>query len=118
MILPLVSTVCGVALSAAALALAAPAAADPSDDAFIAGLSRGGISMPDNENAIATAHNVCGSVDTNPNVSMLAIQLTKQTNLTLKQSGYFIGLSVATYCPQFKDKVDPSLAWLIPPPVM
>ncbi|OBB90701.1 DUF732 domain-containing protein [Mycobacterium sp. 852002-40037_SCH5390672] len=110
--------VCAIVLSAAALACPAPACADDTDDAFIAGLSRGGITMPDNDNAIAIAHTVCTSIDTNPNVSMLAIQLTKQTGLSPRQSGYFIGLSVATYCPQYKDDVDPSLGWLVPPPLM
>ncbi len=112
------SAVCAILLSTAALACAVPASADDNDDAFIAGLSKGGITMPDNDNAIAMAHTVCTSIDTNPNVSMLAIQLTKQTDLSPRQSGYFIGLSVATYCPQYKDDVDPSLGWLVPPPLM
>jgi hypothetical protein len=43
----------------------------------------------------------------------------KNDQLTAKESGYFIGLSVATYCPQDKDKTDVSLTWLLPrPPLM
>lgn len=109
---------CAVVLSAAALLCAAPAAADEADDAFLAGLAKGGITMFDDDDAIAMGHSVCSSIDANPNVSMLALRLTKQTPLTPKQSGYFIGLSVASYCPQYKDDVDPSLGWLIPPPLM
>lgn len=109
---------CAVVLSAAALLCAAPAAADEADDAFLAGLAKGGITMFDDDDAIAMGHSVCSSIDATPNVSMLALRLTKQTPLTPKQSGYFIGLSVASYCPQYKDDVDPSLGWLIPPPLM
>lgn len=113
------SIACVVALSTGALACAAPAVADDeADDAFLAGLDKGGITMFDDDDAIATAHAVCSSIETNPNVSMLAIKLTKQTPMTAKQSGYFIGLSVASYCPEYKDDVDPSMGWLIPPPIL
>lgn len=113
------SAACAVALATGALAGAAPAAADDdADDAFLAGLDRGGITMFDDDDAIATAHAVCSSIETNPNVSMLAIKLTKQTPMSAKQSGYFIGLSVASYCPEYKDDVDPSMGWLIPPPIL
>lgn len=110
---------CAIVLSTGALACAAPAAADDdADDAFLAGLDKGGITMFDDDDAIATAHAVCTSIETNPNVSMLAIKLTKQTPMSAKQSGYFIGLSVASYCPEHRDNVDPSMTWLIPPPLM
>lgn len=102
-------TVCAIVLSAAALAFAAPAVADDSDDAFIAGLSKGGITMADNDDAIAKARMVCTSIATNPNASVLAFQLARQTNLSLKQSAYFVGLSIAVYCPQYKDDIDPSV---------
>lgn len=112
------SAACAIALFTGALAGAAPVAADDADDAFLAGLDKGGITMFDDDDAIATAHAVCSSIETNPNVSMLAIKLTKQTPMSAKQSGYFIGLSVATYCPEYKDDVDPSMGWLIPPPIL
>jgi hypothetical protein len=112
-------TICAVALSLTALLLAAPAAADDTDDAFIAGLSKGGITMPDNDDAIAKAQAVCAGIATNPNASVLAIQLARQTNLSVKQSAYFVGLSIATYCPQYKEDIDPSVIWLLPlPPLM
>jgi hypothetical protein len=111
--------VCAVLLSTAALAAASPAAADDTDDAFIAGLSKGGITMPDNGDAIAKARTVCTSIATNPNASVLAIQLARQTDLSVKQSAYFVGLSIATYCPQYKEDIDPSVTWLLPgPPLM
>lgn len=104
------SAVCAVFLSAAALGVAAPAAADDTDDAFIANLSKRGITMPDNDNAIVTAHMLCSSLDTNPNAPVLAFVLARDTDLSPRQAGYFVGLSVATYCPQYKDKVGPSVS--------
>lgn len=106
-------------LCTVALAFATPALADESDDAFIAGLSKGGISIPDNSDAIAKARTICTSIAANPNASVLAIQLARQTPLSVKQSAYFVGLSIATYCPQYKDDIDPSVIWLLPgPPLM
>lgn len=112
------STAWAIALSTAALACAAPAGADDADDVFLAGLDKGGITMFDDDDAIAAAHSVCSSIETNPNVSMLAIKLTKQTPMSARQSGYFIGLAVTNYCPEFRDDVDPSMGWLIPPPLL
>jgi hypothetical protein len=110
---------CAVLLSAAALVPAAPAAADQIDDAFVAALAKGGITMPDPNTSIAMAHTVCAGLDENQSTSVLAMKLMKDTNLNPKQSGYFIGLSVAAYCPQNKDKTDPSVTWLLPfPPLM
>ncbi|ORA07725.1 DUF732 domain-containing protein [Mycobacterium arosiense] len=111
--------VCAIFVSIAALAFAAPASADGSDDAFIAGLSKGGITMPDNGDAIAKARAVCTGIAANPNASILAIQLARQTDLSVRQSAYFVGLSIATYCPQYKEDIDPSVIWLLPgPPLM
>ena len=113
------SAVCTVFLSAAALAFATPAAADDTDDAFIANLSKGGITMPDNDDAIAKARAVCSGIAVNPNASVLAIQLARQTDLSVRQSAYFVGLSIATYCPQYKEDIDPSVIWMLPgPPLM
>ena len=110
---------CAIVLSTAALTFAAPVSADDTDDAFIAGLSRGGITMPDNDDAIAKARTVCASIATNPNASVLAIQLARQTNLSVRQSAYFVGLSIAVYCPQYREDIDPSVTWLLPgPPLM
>jgi hypothetical protein len=112
-------TFCAVFLSAAALVSPAPASADQLDDAFVAALAKGGIPMPDPNTSIAMAHTVCAGFDANQSTSVLAVRLMKDANLSPKQSGYFIGLSVAAYCPQYKDKTDTSVTWLLPlPPLM
>jgi hypothetical protein len=110
---------CAVALSAAALLCAAPASADQMDDAFVAALAKNGIAMPDRDNAIATAHSVCAGFDKGEASTALAMGLVKDTDLSPKQAGYFVGVSVAAYCPQYKGKTDNSLIWMVPfPPMM
>jgi hypothetical protein len=110
------STVCAVLLSAAALLSAATASADPTDDAFVAALAKGGITFPEHNTAIATAHAVCAGLDKSNQSSLLAMKLMKDTNLTLKQSSYFIGASISAYCPQYIGRTDNSARWLLPPP--
>jgi len=65
------------------------------------------------------AHTVCAGFDNNQKSSVLAMKLMKDTDLGLKQSRYFVGVSVAAYCPQYKGLTDDSLDWLNPgPPLM
>ncbi len=107
---------CAVALSAAALLCAAPASADHLDDAFVAALAKDGIAVPD---AITMAHSVCDGFDKGEASSALAMRIVRDTPLSPKQAGYFIGVSVAAYCPQYKGKTDNSFTWMVPfPPMM
>lgn len=113
------STVCAVVLCCAALLTAAPASADETGDAFVAALGRGGITTTDRNGAIAMANTVCGGLDANQSASVLAIKLVRDTDLSPRQAGYFIGLSVASYCPEYKGGLDTSVTWLSPgPPLM
>jgi hypothetical protein len=113
------STVCAVLLSVAVLLSAAPASADPPDDAFVAALAKDGIVIGDRDTAIATAHTVCAGFDKNEKSSVLAMRLMKHTDLSLKQSSYFVGVSMSAYCPQYEGLTDNSLNWLNPgPPLM
>lgn len=113
------STVCAVVLSAAVLLSAAPASADPTDDAFVAALAKDGIVFTDRNTAIAMAHTVCTGIDRNKKTSVLAMRLMKDSDLSLKQSGYFIGVSMSAYCPQYEGLTDTSTNWLNPgPPLM
>jgi hypothetical protein len=113
------SILCAVLWSAAALVSAASASADPTDDAFIAALAKEGITFPEHNTAIATAHTVCAGLDKSNQSSMLAMKLMKDTDLSLKQSSYFIGASISAYCPQYIGRTDNSARWLLPgPPLM
>ena len=110
---------CAVALSAAALLCAAPASADQMDDAFVAALAKEGIAMPDRDNAITMAHSVCAGFDNGEASTALAMSLVRDTDLSAKQAGYFVGVSVSAYCPQYKGNTDNSMNWLAPfPPMM
>lgn len=110
---------CAVALSAAALLSSAPASADQLDDAFVGALAKDGIAMPDRGNAIAMAHSVCDGFDKGEASTALAMRVVRDTPLSPKQAGYFVGLSVAAYCPQYKGKTDNSFNWMVPfPPMM
>jgi hypothetical protein len=108
------SAVCAVLLSVAALFSAAPASADPTDDAFVAALANGGIGVKDRNSAIATAHTVCAELDNNQNTSVLAMSLMKGTDLSLQQSSYFVGAAMSAYCPQYIGHTDNSPNWLNP----
>ena len=113
------STFCAVLLSATALLFAAPASADPTDDAFVAALAKEGIAFTDHNTAIATAHTVCAGFDKTDKSSVLAMKLMKDTDLSLRQSSYFVGASISAYCPQYIGRTDNSARWLLPgPPLM
>jgi|SRR5947209_8336951 len=113
------STACGVALAAAALLGAAPASADPIDDAFVAALAKNGISMSDRNTAVSMAHTVCAGFDRGEPSTAVAMGIVKATPLSAKQAGYFVGVSVAAYCPQYRGKTDNSMIWMVPfPPMM
>jgi hypothetical protein len=110
---------CAAALSAAGLLCAAPASADQMDDAFVAALSKNGITIPDRANAISMAHSVCAGLDKGEPSTALAMGIVKDTDLSPKQAGYFVGVSVSAYCPQYKGKTDNSMTWMAPiPPMM
>jgi Protein of unknown function (DUF732) len=111
------STVCAVVLSAAALLSEAPASADPTDDAFVAALAKEGIAVADRNATIAMAHTVCAGLDKTNKSAVLAMKLMRDTDLSLKQSSYFIGVSISAYCPQYIGLTDNSANWLYPGPV-
>ena len=111
------SVVCGVLLSVVALICAAPASADATDDAVVAALAKQGIVITDRDTTIAMAHTVCAGLDKHYKQSVLAMKLVRDTDLTLKQSGYFIGVSVSAYCPQYAGRTDNLPNPLNPPPM-
>ena len=112
------STVCAVLMSAAALLCAAPASADPTDGDFVAALAKEGIVFNDQNTAIAIAHTVCAELDKSNKSAILAMKLTKETDLSLNKSGYFIGASISAYCPQYIGRTDNSTWWLYPWPLI
>jgi hypothetical protein len=113
------STACAVLLSAVALYSPATASADTVDDAVVATLANQGIVIKDRDTTIAMAHTVCAGLDKHYKSSVLAVKLVRDTDLSLKQSGYFIGVAISAYCPQYAGHTDTSANWLNPgPPLM
>ncbi|WP_242657532.1 DUF732 domain-containing protein [Mycobacterium intracellulare] len=94
------STISAVLFLLASPLLAAPASADKTDRAFLAALQQHGIAFTDDDAAIATAHSVCDGLDQGQTRSSLALSLVKNTSLSAHEAGYFLGVSVASYCPQ------------------
>jgi hypothetical protein len=105
---------CAVLLCAAALFSAEPASADSNDGAFHDALAKGGIVLPDDNAATAMAHTVCAGLDQHAKPSLLAMKLMKETDLSMKQSSYFIGAAISAYCPQYIGHTDNSTRWLNP----
>ena len=105
---------CAVLLFVMALFSAAPVSADPNDGAFVDALAKGGIVLPDGNAAIAMAHTVCAGLDQRAKTSLLAMKLMKDTDLSMKQSGYFIGAAISAYCPQYVGHTDNSTRYLYP----
>lgn len=106
-------------LAVAAMFSAAPASADPPDDAFLGALADNRIAINDPGTAIAMARSVCAGLDRNQRSSVLAMKVMKDANLSARQAGFFVGVSVSAYCPQYKGQIDDSLDWLNPlPPLM
>jgi Protein of unknown function (DUF732) len=97
-------------LFAAAMACAAPAAADPTDDAVVTALAKRNIKIDDsNRDAmISEAHMVCSGLDNHVQTSALAMKLVGDTDLNANQSSFFIGVAIAAYCPQYKGHSNPS----------
>ena len=82
-------------------------------------LGKGGIAVNDRTTEITMAHSVCAGLDNNAKTSFLAMRLMKDTDLSLRQSSYFIGVSMSAYCPQYVGATDDSVNWLYPfPPLM
>ncbi|OBF44707.1 hypothetical protein A5787_12940 [Mycobacterium sp. 852002-50816_SCH5313054-b] len=92
-------------LSGAALLAAAPASADQLDDAFIAALVNQGLPVPDNDAAIQEGRTMCALLDQGTTRPLLVMRLMRDTNLTARQAGFFLGISSSAYCPQYRTTV-------------
>jgi hypothetical protein len=101
-------TAWAVSLIAAALLTAAPANADATDDAFIAALTSNGITVSNRDSATAMAQAVCDGFDHHQRPSLLAMKLMKESGLSLKQSSYFVGVAISSYCPEYSGNPAPS----------
>lgn len=76
------------------------AQADGVDDAFLNAVKGKGINFSSPQAAILAGHQVCDELDQGRHKADVANDLAKGGNLDGYHAGYFVGLSVAAYCPR------------------
>ena len=98
--------VAGLVLAAALLgvvAVAAPIAhADYAVDRgqFLGALSSRGITFASGQAAIVAGHEVCDELDQGTQASDVANNVMTQSNLDGYHAGFFVGVSIAAFCPR------------------
>ncbi len=96
----------GLALVVALLGLAglaAPAArADAIDNAFVAAVKSKGINFPSPQEAIIAGHEVCDELDLGRQKSDVANEVMGNSQLDGYHAGFFVGASVAAFCPRHR----------------
>jgi hypothetical protein len=103
---PLRSLLTGLVLAFALLsvvAVAAPTAhADYAVESsnFLGALSSKGITFASRQSAIAAGHEVCDELDQGKQASDVGNDVMTQTNLDGYHAGFFVGVSIAAFCPR------------------
>jgi hypothetical protein len=81
--------------------VAAPTAhADAVDNNFLAALKAKGINFASPQAAIIAGHEVCDELDLGRQPSDVATDVTKNSNLDGYHGGFFVGASIAAFCPR------------------
>jgi hypothetical protein len=76
--------------------------ADAVDDAFLNAVKSKGINFTSPQAAIIAGHEVCDELDLGRQKSDIASDLANTSNLDGYRAGYFVGLSIAAYCPRHR----------------
>jgi hypothetical protein len=103
---PLRSLLTGLVVAFALLsvvAVAAPTAhADYAVDSsnFLGALTSRGITFASRQAAIAAGHEVCDELDQGGQASDVGNDVMTQTNLDGYHAGFFVGVSIAAFCPR------------------
>jgi hypothetical protein len=94
----------GLALVLVGLAGAAtPAArADAVDNLFVTAVKNKGIDFASPQAAIVAGHEVCDELDLGKQKSDVASEVMTNSNLDGYRAGFFIGASIAAYCPRYR----------------
>ena len=84
-------------------AVACPTAhADAVDNAFVTAVKANGIQFASPQAAIIAGHEVCDELDLGKQTSDVANEVMTNSNLDGYRAGYFIGVSIAAYCPRYR----------------
>ena len=102
---PLQALLAGLVLAVALLGVmgvAAPAAhADAADGSnFVGAISAKGITFASGQAAVVAGHEVCDELDQGRQASDVASDLMKESNLDGYHAGFFVGVSIAAFCPR------------------
>jgi hypothetical protein len=93
-------------LGLAALASAGVASAGTiDDDTFVSVLRDEGIVPPSKKEAIVTAHAVCAVFDDGLSLVDAVSAVSDTTGLEMEDAAFFVGASVASYCPEHEDLI-------------
>jgi hypothetical protein len=94
----------GLVLLVAPLCLAGVATptahADSVDDVFLNAVRAHGINFSSSQSAIFAAHEVCDELDSGRPKSEVANDVMSTSNLDGYHAGYFVGASIAAFCPR------------------
>jgi hypothetical protein len=93
-------------LGLAALASAGVASASSADDTFVSVLRDEGIVAPSAREAISTGHAVCAVFDEGLSLIDAVSAVSDTTGLGMEDAAFFVGASVATYCPEHEELID------------
>jgi hypothetical protein len=87
-------------LAAVATTVAAPAQADPADDAFLAALRGAGVAVDNPGDMVALGESVCPLlVEPGKNVAKVYTQVA-DNGVPPDIAAFFTGIAISTYCPQ------------------
>jgi len=87
-------------------AAATPAAhADAIDNAFLNAMTAKGIKFASPQAVIVAGHEVCDELDLGRQKSDVASEIMKNSNLDGYKAGFFVGASIAAYCPRYQTDI-------------
>ncbi|HWF30167.1 MAG TPA: DUF732 domain-containing protein [Mycobacterium sp.] len=87
------------------LGAVAVAHADNNDDKFLKALKSEGITDHVSANhAIEAGHVVCQKLDQGMTANQVAADVLNSSNMPAYHAGYFVGVSIKEYCPQYAPK--------------
>ena len=102
---PVRSLLAGLVLVVVLLSLAGvtnpTAHADAVDNLFVEAVKAKGINFPSAQAAIVAGHEVCDELDLGRQKSDVATTVMTNSNLDGYHAAFFVGASVAAYCPRY-----------------
>lgn len=96
----LAGLVASVTLLSIAGVAAAGAHADAVDSNFVNALNSKGITFASAQAAVVAAHQVCDELDSGRASSDVANDVMQQSSLDGYHAGFFVGVSIAAFCPR------------------